>query len=253
LSGTGVPLSPNPVTGFGIFKDADEIEQARQAQQDAALAPHGDNDAPQQRVLEGVVKFNKDGTKILETGIDAATFFLPGPEEAITGAIAAKLLEKGLAVTFKGAKWIFKGTGGKKLTKEAEQEAVRLAQQIYKEEKAAAEAVVEARKVMSRPNLLSNLSKGGFEDKISAARALTREAQAINPKFIAQEARSVKGDFLFIGGGPAPGQKNVLIIRPDGSVFRMEFDAAKIKSIVGGGSKIFDLDLTGAEELVQKG
>jgi len=98
--------------------------------------------------------------------------------------------------------------------------------------------------------LVNNLSKGGFQDKIKAARDLVRQAKAVDPSFIAQEARSVKGDFVLIGGGRQPGLKNVLMIRKDGSVLRMELDPAKIKPIQGGGTKIFDVDLSGAEVLV---
>jgi hypothetical protein len=98
--------------------------------------------------------------------------------------------------------------------------------------------------------LVNNLSKGGFPDKIKAARDLVRQAKAIDPTFIAQEARSIKGDFILIGGARQPGLKNVLIIRQDGSVLRMELDPAKVKPIFGGGTKLFDVDLTGAEILV---
>ena len=58
---------------------------------------------------------------------------------------------------------------------------------------------------------------------------------------------------LFIGSGQRPGLKNVLVIRQDGSVLRMEFDPTKIRPIAGGGTKIFTLDLSGAETLVPGG
>ena len=56
-----------------------------------------------------------------------------------------------------------------------------------------------------------------------------------------------------IGSGQRPGLKNVLVIRQDGSVLRMEFDQAKIRPIASGGTKIFDVDLSGAEILVPGG
>ncbi len=101
--------------------------------------------------------------------------------------------------------------------------------------------------------MVTNLAGGGFQDKVNSARSLVRQAKVADPKFFAQEARSVKGDFLFIGSGQRPGLKNVLVIRQDGAVLRMEFDPTRIRPIEGGGSKIFDLDLSGAEALLPGG
>lgn len=84
-------------------------------------------------------------------------------------------------------------------------------------------------------------------------RKLLQEAKACDPKFLWHEARSTKGDFLFIGSGHRPGLKNVVVIRPDGTVFRMEADPALIKTIEGGGTSIFSVILDSAEQLVAPG
>ncbi len=108
-------------------------------------------------------------------------------------------------------------------------------------------------KPASRQDIVNSMGKGSFQDKINAGRDMIRRAKEANPEFLAQEARSLKGDFLFIGSGQRPGLKNVVVVRPDGSVLRMEFDPSKIKPIGGGGGKIFDVDLSGAELLVPGG
>ena len=82
---------------------------------------------------------------------------------------------------------------------------------------------------------------------------MLNDAQKLDPSFKFQETRSVKGDFLFIGSGHQTGLKNVLIIRKDGSVLRMEADKRFLKSIEGGGHSIFDVDVSTAEVLISPG
>ena len=99
-------------------------------------------------------------------------------------------------------------------------------------------------------NFIDALASGTFSDKIKAARKLFDDAKLADPKFFAQEARSLKGDFLFIGSGRVPGLKNVMVIRPDGSVLRMEFDPTKLIKVPGGDGKIFDVDLSCADRII---
>src|SRR6185312_10312708 len=95
---------------------------------------------------------------------------------------------------------------------------------------------------ISRESLVENLAGGEFQDKINAARALFNQAKAADPTFFAQEARSLQGDFIFFGSGMRPGLKNVLVIRQNGSVLRMQFDPTKIVRVPEGGAQIFDVD-----------